>query len=113
MPAAAVRANQKRDSPVSTRPLSGMGVGSTTSNAESRSDATSSSRSASRAYRSRTLPERRNAALAADVGERPSDRLRLPGRHERVQAREDGRRVAQVEAVVEAGGQPVRPAAPR
>ena len=50
-----VRSNQNRESPVRTRPLSGMGVGSTTSNAEMRSDATSSSRSP-KPYSSRTLP---------------------------------------------------------
>src|SRR4051794_6868137 len=44
--------------PVRTRPLSGIAVGSTTSNAEMRSDATSSSRSSSIANMSRTLPER-------------------------------------------------------
>ena len=37
--------NQNRDRPVSTRPLSGISVGRTTSNADSRSEATSSSRS--------------------------------------------------------------------
>ena len=36
-----VRANQKADRPVSTRPLSGIGVPSTTSNVEMRSLATS------------------------------------------------------------------------
>src|SRR5213595_3838358 len=51
-----VRANQKPDSPVSTRPLSGISVGRTTSNVEIRSLATSSRRSSSRAYSSRTLP---------------------------------------------------------
>src|SRR5436305_13700753 len=51
-----VRSNQKRESPVRTRPLSGIGVGSTTSNAEMRSDATSSSRSPN-AYSSRTFPD--------------------------------------------------------
>ena len=39
-----VRANQNPESPVSTRPLSGISVGSTTSNVEIRSLATSSSR---------------------------------------------------------------------
>src|ERR1035437_2809953 len=56
----AVSANQNRDSPVSTRPLSGMAVGSTTSKADSRSDATRSKVSASMSYRSRTLPDRTN-----------------------------------------------------
>ena len=45
--------------PVSTRPLCGIGVGSTTSNAEMRSDATSSSVSSPASYSSRTLPELR------------------------------------------------------
>jgi len=40
----AVSANQKRESPVRTRPLSVIGVGRTTSNAESLSEATRSSR---------------------------------------------------------------------
>jgi hypothetical protein len=44
-----VRENQKADMPVSTRPLSGIGVGRITSNVEIRSDATSSSRSSSSA----------------------------------------------------------------
>src|SRR5919201_6092556 len=51
-----VRANQNPDKPVRTRPLSGISVGSTTSNVEIRSLATSSSRSSSSAYSSRTLP---------------------------------------------------------
>src|SRR6476646_4352430 len=51
-----VRKNQKADSPVSTRPLSGISVGRTTSKVEMRSLATSSRRSSSRAYSSRTLP---------------------------------------------------------
>ena len=41
----AVCANQNVDSPVSTRPLSGISSGSTTSNTEMRSDATMSIRS--------------------------------------------------------------------
>src|ERR1043165_9754662 len=53
---APLRANQTADSPVSTRPLSGISVGRTTSKVEMRSLATSSSRSSSRAYSSRTLP---------------------------------------------------------
>ena len=53
---ARVRANQKAESPVSTRPLSGISVGRTTSKVEIRSEATRSSRSSSRAYSSRTLP---------------------------------------------------------
>src|SRR5262245_5978849 len=51
-----VRANQNAESPVSTRPLSGISVGSTTSKVEMRSDATSRSRLSSSAYSSRTLP---------------------------------------------------------
>src|SRR5262245_17900123 len=51
-----VRANQNAESPVSTRPLSGISVGSTTSNVEIRSLATSSSRAGSSSKISRTLP---------------------------------------------------------
>src|SRR6187431_125443 len=51
-----VRANQKAESPVRTRPLSGISVGSTTSKVEIRSLATSSRRSASSSKISRTLP---------------------------------------------------------
>src|SRR5436190_5556501 len=51
-----VRANQNADSPARTRPLSGISVGSTTSNVEMRSLATSSSRSSSSRYSSRTFP---------------------------------------------------------
>src|SRR6266540_6368671 len=51
-----VRANQKAESPDSTRPLSGISVGSTTSKVEMRSLATSRSRSSPRAKSSRTLP---------------------------------------------------------
>ena len=40
-----VRSNQNTDSPVSTRPLSGMGVGCTTSYVEIRSEVTISKRS--------------------------------------------------------------------
>src|SRR3954453_4673223 len=50
-----VRANQKPERPVSTRPLSGISVGRTTSNVEMRSLATSKSRSSSSAYSSRTF----------------------------------------------------------
>src|SRR5947209_3246978 len=53
---ARVRANQKPDNPVSTRPLSRISVGRTTSKVEMRSLATSSRRSSSSAYSSRTLP---------------------------------------------------------
>ena len=51
-----VRANQKFEMEFSTRPLSGMGSGSTTSKAESRSVVTISIDSASISYMSRTLP---------------------------------------------------------
>ncbi len=44
-----VRANQNAERPVSTRPLSGISVGRTTSKTEMRSLATSSSRSSSSA----------------------------------------------------------------
>ncbi len=53
----AVCENQNAESPVSTRPLSGIGVGSTTSNAEIRSEATSASSPSPASYSSRTLPE--------------------------------------------------------
>src|SRR5262245_12523391 len=65
-----VRENQNRDRPVRTRPLSGISVGRTTSNADSRSDATRSNRSSPIAYRSRTLPLRTNepaTGLAGDM----------------------------------------------
>src|SRR5215212_4141796 len=51
-----VRANQKPERPVSTRPLSGISVGRTTSKTEMRSLARSSNRSSSSSYSSRTLP---------------------------------------------------------
>src|SRR4051812_20309003 len=51
-----VRVNQKPESPVSTRPLSGISVGRTTSKVEMRSLATSSNRSESSSKISRTLP---------------------------------------------------------
>src|SRR6266511_4229071 len=51
-----MRANQKPERPVSTRPLSGISVGRTTSNVEIRSLATSSSRSESSSNSSRTFP---------------------------------------------------------
>src|SRR5215204_1426981 len=51
-----VRANQKPERPVSTRPLSGISVGRTTSKTEMRSLATSSKRSSSSSYSSRTFP---------------------------------------------------------
>src|SRR3954453_10100905 len=49
-------ANQNPERPVRTRPLSGISVGRMTSNVEIRSLATSSRRSSSSAYSSRTLP---------------------------------------------------------
>src|SRR3954447_6350760 len=78
-----VRANQKPDSPVSTRPLSGISVGRTTSNVEIRSLATSNRRSWSSANSSRTLPLPTWIAGASDM-----DRLLLSG--ERMQALEHG-----------------------
>src|SRR4051812_4302535 len=77
-----VRANQKPERPVSTRPLSGISVGSTTSNVEMRSEATSSRRSSSSAYSSRTLPLPTCSAVS-DI-----DGLLLPD--ERPQTLEDG-----------------------
>src|SRR3954451_11484473 len=76
-----VRANQNADRPVSTRPLSGISVGSTTSKTEMRSLATSSSRSSSSAYSSRTLPLPRWIAV--------SDMHGLPVGGERAEALED------------------------
>ena len=52
----AVASNQNVDSAVSTRPLSGIRSSSTTSKTEMRSDATTSIRSWSTSYSSRTLP---------------------------------------------------------
>src|ERR1700730_13235258 len=52
-----VWSNQYCDTPVSTRPLSGISSGSTTSNTDTRSLATMSSRSCPTSYTSRTLPE--------------------------------------------------------
>src|ERR1051326_8167202 len=51
-----VRVNQNAERPVRTRPLSGISVGRTTSKVEMRSLATSSRRSSSSAYSSRTFP---------------------------------------------------------
>src|SRR5438477_10634830 len=51
------RVNQKPERPVSTRPLSGISVGRTTSKVEMRSLATSSRRSSSSAYSSRIFPD--------------------------------------------------------
>src|SRR5687767_22763 len=58
----AVCANQKFESCVSTLPLSGIGVGSTTSNAERRSLATITRCSSPASYTSRTLPSRSSTA---------------------------------------------------
>src|SRR3954469_14082112 len=80
-----VRANQNADSPVRTRPLSGISVGSTTSKVEMRSLATSSRRSSSSAKISRTLP------LAICAGASGMDDS-LVG-HERPQALENRRDV--------------------
>src|SRR3954453_6446984 len=70
IPAACVSANQKREMPVRTRPLSGMAVGRTTSKALILSLATSSSRWLSIAKRSRTLPERTNPGTSSASGMR-------------------------------------------
>src|SRR5580765_7380174 len=87
-----VRENQNRDRPVRTRPLSGIAVGRTTSNALRRSDATSSRRTSETAYRSRTLPERRNvSASGIELG------------LQAVETGDDGGDVAEEGAVVEAG----------
>src|SRR5262245_38346898 len=77
-----VRANQKPERPVSTRPLSGISVGSTTSYVEMRSVATSSSRSSPSAYSSRTLP----LPMCTVSGMH----RRLACGHERAQPLEDG-----------------------
>src|SRR3954454_21403491 len=94
-----VRANQNADSPVSTRPLSGISVGSTTSNVEIRSLATSSSRSGSSSKISRTLP----LATCTASG----NCLLLLGR-ERREALEQGVDVLQGSGEVERAGDPVR-----
>src|SRR3954469_1791199 len=86
-----VRANQNADSPVRTRPLSGISVGRTTSKVEMRSLATSSSRSSSIVKSSRTFP----LATCTSV----SDTDFLLG--ELVQTVEDGVGVACVGAEVE------------
>src|SRR5688572_25668032 len=91
-----VWANQNRDRPVKTRPLSGISDGSTTSNADSRSDATSSNRSSLTAKRSRTLPLRRNVSAGALAGDMD---LGLQA----IESGEDGGHVAQECGVVEAG----------
>ena len=53
---------------MSTRPLSGIGVGRTTSKALMRSDATSSRRASSSAKMSRTLPERTKPGTSSASG---------------------------------------------
>src|SRR3954447_463876 len=88
----AVVANQNRDKPVSTRPLSGISVGRTTSNALSRSEATRRRRSSATAYRSRTLPDRRNVSASGIE-------LDLQA----IETGDDGGDVAQEGVVVEAG----------
>src|SRR6185369_7265643 len=104
---APVRPNQKRDSPVSTLPLSRIGVGRTTSKALIRSDATIANRSSSMRYRSRTLPERRNRS-AVSIG-RGLSRGSLGGAlgcafggDQRIEPRDHHRHMAQVAGVVEA-----------
>src|SRR3954452_7707509 len=73
-----VRSNQKTLSAVSTLPLSGMGVGWTTSYVEMRSEATMSRRSP-RSYISRTFPDARRGR--SQSGDSPSGRSPegLPG----------------------------------
>src|SRR3954470_6254546 len=67
-----VRSNQKTLSAVSTLPLSGMGVGWTTSYVEMRSEATMSRRSP-RSYISRTFPDaRRGRSETGGMGRRLS-----------------------------------------
>src|SRR5712691_5874024 len=91
-----VRPNQNRDRPVRTRPLSGIGVGSTTSKALSRSDATRRRRSSPTAYRSRTLPERRNESASGLAGGMD---LGLQA----VESGDDGGDMAEVGGIIEAG----------
>src|SRR3954452_3298446 len=88
-----VRANQNADRPVSTRPLSGISVGKTTSKVEIRSLATSSSRSSSTSYSSRTFP------LPTCVTASGMNRILLSG--ELAQPLEDGVDVTCVPAEVE------------
>src|SRR6478672_8642411 len=90
-----VRANQNPASPVSTRPLSGISVGRTTSNVEMRSLATSSSRSSSIVNSSRTLPLA-TWTRVSDMGDLLC---------ECVQSVEHGVDVARVGAEVEGGGE--------
>src|SRR3990172_983911 len=95
-----VRANQKRDRPVRTRPLSGIAVGSTTSNAESRSLATRSRKPASTRDRARTFPERTKPS-AIGTG----DLLLFDG-HEPVAPGGDGGARSPAGRAVGAGGGP-------
>src|SRR5215475_8629672 len=90
-----VRANQNAESPVSTRPLSGISVGRTTSKVEMRSLATSSRRSSSSSYSSRTFP------LPTCVTASGMDCVLLSGELELAQPLEDGVDVACVPAEVE------------
>src|SRR4051812_31441883 len=98
--------NQKADRPVSTFPLSGIGVGCTTSYVEIRSEATMRMRSP-RSYISRTLPLA-SSGRSATVGTRctvaaaavvPGPRRRPSG--DGVEARDDLLRVARVGPQVE------------
>src|SRR5271157_24012 len=115
----AVWRNQNRDSPVSTRPLSGIGVGRTTSNADSRSLATSSRRSPT-SNRSRTLPERTNPLEAWSAGPPTRGSPGLPAstflsagdiggllssRNEVIQSGHGGGHVAQEVAFVKTGSE--------
>src|SRR5829696_2112848 len=88
-----VRANQKAERPVRTFPLSGIAVGRTTSNVEIRSLATSSRRSASSSYSSRTFP------LPTWVAVSGMNRFLLSG--ELAQPLEDGVEMSCVPAEVE------------
>src|SRR5262249_58183946 len=87
-----VGTNQNRDTPVRTRPLSGISVGRTTSKALRRSEATIRRRSSETAYRSRTFPDRRNVSASGIE-------LDLQA----VETGDDGRDMAEEGAVVEAG----------
>src|SRR5205814_5388216 len=97
--------NQKAERPVRTRPLSGISVGRTTSKVEIRSLATSSSRSSSRAYSSRTFPLPTCAVASGMDG--------LLGSDERVQALEDDVDVTDGGLEVEDTVERLRPEPPR
>src|SRR3954463_15393339 len=88
-----VRANQNAESPVSTRPLSGISVRRTTSKVEIRSLATSKRRSSSSSYSSLTLP------LPTCMAASGMNRVLLSG--ELAQPLEDGVDVTCVPAAVE------------